>query len=126
MFSVTRLGNFSNPVATIILPKLHPVVGNFVKVSKTFVFLVQSLLGNFYSNLATFYWSHCCCSSLISGFKQWVSEKIQIKLYFCILLLIIADKYFAATCLAPFKMFFHKKSIFVKLFRLRDLILFNL
>ena len=31
----------------------------FVKVSKSFIFLVKSLLGNFYRYLATFYLSHC-------------------------------------------------------------------
>ena len=30
----------------------------FVKVSKCFIFLVKSFLGNFYRHLATFYWSH--------------------------------------------------------------------
>ena len=30
----------------------------FVKVSKSFIFVVKSFLGNFYSHLATFYWSH--------------------------------------------------------------------
>ena len=30
----------------------------FVKVTKSFIFLVKSVLGNFYRHLATFYWSH--------------------------------------------------------------------
>ena len=30
----------------------------FVKVSKSFIFLVKSFLGNFYRHLTTFYWSH--------------------------------------------------------------------
>ena len=38
----------------------------FVKVSKSFLFLVQSILANFYIHLATFYWSHClCCTQKI-------------------------------------------------------------
>ena len=31
----------------------------FVKVSKSFIFLVKSFSGNFYRDLAIFYWSHC-------------------------------------------------------------------
>ena len=31
----------------------------FGKVSKPFIFLMKSFLGNFYRHLATFYWSHC-------------------------------------------------------------------
>ena len=40
-------GNFLKPVASI-----------FVKVSKSFIFLVKSFLGNFYRRLATLNWSH--------------------------------------------------------------------
>ena len=54
-------GNFSKPVATIILPKLPTFQSNFVKVSKSFIFLVKSFLGNFCRHLATFYRSHCDC-----------------------------------------------------------------
>ena len=53
------LGNFSKPMATIILSKLPTFLGNFLKQSKSFIFLVKSFLGNFYKNLATFYWLHC-------------------------------------------------------------------
>ena len=35
----------------------------FVKVSKSFISLVTSFLGNFYRNLAIFIWSHCSWSS---------------------------------------------------------------
>ena len=31
----------------------------FVKVSKSFIVLAKSFLGNFYRHLATIYWSHC-------------------------------------------------------------------
>ena len=48
---MTRLGNFSKPVATINLPKLHTLLGNFCKGVKMFHF---SFLGNFYRNLAIF------------------------------------------------------------------------
>ena len=41
------LGNFSKPVATIILPKLPTLLGNFVKVSIYFIFLVKSFLATF-------------------------------------------------------------------------------
>ena len=52
------LGNFSKPLATINLPNSSTFFGNFVKVSKSLIFLMKSFLGNFYRNLATFYWSH--------------------------------------------------------------------
>ena len=35
-------------------------LGNFLKVSKSYIFLVESFLDNFYRHLATFYSSHCC------------------------------------------------------------------
>ena len=42
----------------LICPNLPPTfLGNFVKVSKSIIFLVKSFLGNFYRHLATFYWS---------------------------------------------------------------------
>ena len=62
--SVTRLGDlldlgkFSKHLATINLPKSPTFLGNFVKVSKSLIFLVKSFLGNFYRHLAFFYWSH--------------------------------------------------------------------
>ena len=49
---IWTLGNFSLPVATIILPQF---LDNFVRVSKSFIFLMNSFLCNFYSRLATFY-----------------------------------------------------------------------
>ena len=57
------LDNFSKPVAIIILPKLQIFQAIFVKYSKYFIYLMKSFFGNFYSHLATFYWSHCCRSS---------------------------------------------------------------
>ena len=72
MSSVTRLGDFlhfgqqfkaggnnSKPVATIILPKLPTLLGNFCKGAKIIHFLIKSYLGNFYRHLAIFIWSHC-------------------------------------------------------------------
>ena len=53
------LGNFLNPVATIILPKLPTFLRNFCKHVKMFNFASEIIFGNFYSHLATFYWSHC-------------------------------------------------------------------
>ena len=53
--SVTRFGNF------LLFGQLLKACGNnyfFVKLSKSFNFLVKSFLGNFYRHLATFYWSH--------------------------------------------------------------------
>ena len=46
--SVTRLGNFLKPLATIILPKSPTFLGNFCKGVKVYLFLVKSFLGNFY------------------------------------------------------------------------------
>ena len=43
----------------LICPNLLYSKAIFVKVSKSFIFLVKSFLGNFYSHLVTFYWSHC-------------------------------------------------------------------
>ena len=63
--SVTRLGDFctlgnhSKPVAKIILPKLPILLDNFCKVVKIIHFLVKLFLGNFYTHLAIFIWSHC-------------------------------------------------------------------
>ena len=76
--SVTRLG------ALLHFGQLFKACGNnyfvqivshyeaiFVKVSKSFIFLVKSFLGNFYRHLATFYWSH------------WVSDLAKIStIYF--------------------------------------------
>ena len=51
--SVTRLGNLLDfgqllkPLVTINLPKSPTFLGNFVKVSKSLIFLVKSFLGNF-------------------------------------------------------------------------------
>ena len=39
--------------------QIAPILGNFVKVSKSFIFLVESFLGIFYRHLSTYYWSHC-------------------------------------------------------------------
>ena len=64
--SVTRLGDLLD------FGQLFKVFGNnwfaqiyhiLVKVSKSFIFLVKSFLGNFYRHKATFYWSHCTYAS---------------------------------------------------------------
>ena len=39
--------------------QIAPILGNFVKVSKSFIFLVESFLGIFYRHLSTYYWSRC-------------------------------------------------------------------
>ena len=49
------LGPFLKPLATINLPKSHTFLGNFVKVSKSFIFLVKLFLGKFYRHLAIFF-----------------------------------------------------------------------
>ena len=43
----------------MILPKSPTFLAIFVRVWKSFFFLVKSFLGKFYRHLATFYWSHC-------------------------------------------------------------------
>ena len=65
------LGNFSKPVATIILPKSLTFLGNFCKDVKIFNFLVKLFLGNFYRLLATFYWSHWYGLKSICGHSRW-------------------------------------------------------
>ena len=67
------LGNFSKPMATIILPKLPTLLGNFLKMTKSFMFPVESFLGNFYRHLVTFYWSHCTSAKISSKkLRKWL------------------------------------------------------
>ena len=47
---------FQNPWQ-IFLPKSPTFLVNFVKLSKSFIFIVKLFLANFYRHLATFYWS---------------------------------------------------------------------
>ena len=49
------LGTFLKPLATNNLPKSLTFLGNFVKVSKSIIFLVTSFLGSFYRHLAIFF-----------------------------------------------------------------------
>ena len=61
--SLDDLLHFGQPIQSLwqqLFCPNHPHFQTiFVKVSKSFIFLVKSFLGNFYRNLATFYWSHC-------------------------------------------------------------------
>ena len=43
---------------TINLPKSLTLLGIFVKVLKSIIFLVSSISGNFYIQFAIFFWSH--------------------------------------------------------------------
>ena len=52
------LGKFLKPLATINLPKYATFLGNFCKDVKIFHFSSEIILGNFYRNLAIFFWSH--------------------------------------------------------------------
>jgi len=63
------LGNHSKPDATIILPKLPTLLGNFCKGVKIIHFLLKSFLGNFYRHLAIFIWSHWLCYSYLYLFE---------------------------------------------------------
>ena len=62
--SVTRMGDLLHfgqlckACGNIFLPKLPTFLVIFGKVSKSFIFLLKSFLGNFCRHLATFYWSH--------------------------------------------------------------------
>ena len=52
------LGNFSKPLATIIMPNSSTFLGYFCKGVKIVNFSSEIILGNFYRHLANFYWSH--------------------------------------------------------------------
>ena len=67
---VTRLGNlldfgltFQSLLQHLVCLNLPHSYAIFVKVSKYFILLVKSFLGNFYRHLATFYWSHWLVST---------------------------------------------------------------
>ena len=51
----------------LIYPNLLHSSAIFVKVSKSWIFLVKSFLGNFYGHLVIFYWSHW----LLAGFERF-------------------------------------------------------
>ena len=53
------LRNFFKPFGNNYLPKSPTLLGNFVKVSKSIIFVAKQFLGNFYRHLANFFWSHC-------------------------------------------------------------------
>ena len=53
------LGNFLSLWKQLICPNLSNSLEIFVNVSKSFIFLVKSFLGNFYRHLGIFLWSHC-------------------------------------------------------------------
>ena len=52
------LGNFLKPLATINLPESPTFLDNFCKCVKIYNFSSNIILGNFYSHLAIFFWSH--------------------------------------------------------------------
>ena len=58
------LGKCLKPLAAINFPKSPTFLGNFVKVSKSILFLVKSFLGNFYRHSVIFFWSHCILPSV--------------------------------------------------------------
>ena len=58
MRNFDTLGNFSKPVARIILPKLPTFLGNFGK-GTNLLFSSETFLGNFYSYWATLCLSRC-------------------------------------------------------------------
>ena len=70
------LGNFSKPVATIILPKFSTFLGNFCKFIKIFHFASEIIFGHLLQLVFRFfYWSHWSCTILIVGFhwSVWTS-----------------------------------------------------
>ena len=64
-----NLGNFSKPVAPIILPKLPTFQAMFVKVWKSFIFLVKSFLGNFFWTFGNF----LLVTLIVSAHEQLIS-----------------------------------------------------
>ena len=60
-------------------PADDPLTVNFVKVSKSFIFLVKSFLGNFYRHLAIFIWSQCELFTIkemdIRALVSWLKEE---------------------------------------------------
>ena len=64
------LGSFSKLVATISLTKSATFVGNFSKGVKIFNFSSEIIFGNFYTHLATFYWSHFCRMIRLFAFQS--------------------------------------------------------
>ena len=61
------LGNFSKPVAAIILPKLPTFLGKFCRVVKIFYFASEIIFGQTFGD---FFWSH------------WQRPSVQSKYYF--------------------------------------------
>ena len=53
------LGKHSKPVATIILPKLFTVLGDFCKGAKIIHFSGEIIFGQLLKTFGDFYWSHC-------------------------------------------------------------------
>ena len=85
--SVTRLGDwtfghFLKSLATINLPKSPTFLGNYCKGVKSIIFLVKSHLGNFYRNLAIFFWLHWqhwllgFCSECSNEIEEFLRTKI--------------------------------------------------
>ena len=56
--SIGLWATFQSLWQQLVCPNLTQSQAIFVKVSKSFILLVKSFLGNFYSHFATFYWSH--------------------------------------------------------------------
>ena len=53
--SVTRLGNFSKPLATISLPKSLAFLGNFCKGVKVYHFSIEIIFGQLLQTFGDFY-----------------------------------------------------------------------
>ena len=75
-----QIGRFIGLLATfqslwqqLVCPNRPHCQAIFVKVSKSFIFLVKSLLGNFYRHLATFYWSRLLESVKLNSTKQRIN-----------------------------------------------------
>ena len=63
---------FLKPLATFNLPKSPTFLGNFVKESKSIIFIVKSFLGSFYWRVAIFFWSHWWSVTARRGNKRGV------------------------------------------------------
>ena len=58
---ITLWATFQSQWQQLFCPNCQHILGIFVNLSKSFILLAKSFLGDFYGHLATFYWSHCWC-----------------------------------------------------------------
>ena len=69
------------PLATINLPKSPTFLAFYVKVSKSFIFVMKSFMGNFYRHLAIFsgYTDHDACNHKMKDFDKMTFTLVYIR-----------------------------------------------